>query len=248
MKTLRSLLWLGLMALASAVHATTITCVTEENRPFSFLDKGKVTGFSTEVVAAVLKQTGVQGEFRVMPWARAYATAQRTENVLIFSMIRMPPREHLFKWVGVVSPPDGSYLFALRGRDIKLSNLAEARRYQIGTINGGAREQYLESRGFVKGQQLQDNAQPTILYEKLKRGRIDLWAMSERVAIDTVRQNGDDPDKVLVRALPLTDLRSDGSYMAFGPKTDDHLVDRLRKGLETVKANGTYAALLKKWF
>jgi polar amino acid transport system substrate-binding protein len=53
---------------------------------------------------------------------------------------------------------------------------------------------------------------------------------------------------VLVRALRLTELGSGGSYMAFGPKTDDLLVERFRKGLEAVKANGTFALLQKKWF
>ncbi|WP_056389820.1 ABC transporter substrate-binding protein [Massilia sp. Root418] len=246
---LRLLLGVVLACLAATTSAaTTVTCVTEENRPVNFWDNGKVTGFSTEVVEAVLKEIDVQATFQIMPWARAYATTLHTENVLIFSIMRTAEREHLFKWVGVVSPPDSSYLFALRHRKLKLGDLDDARHYKIGTINGDAREQYLESKGFVKGLQLHGNAVPKTTYEKLKLGRIDLWAMSEMVALDIVRREGADPAQVLVRALQLTELGSGGSYMAFGPKTDDHLVERFRKGLEAVKANGTFAALQKKWF
>ncbi|KQV82478.1 hypothetical protein ASD15_10685 [Massilia sp. Root351] len=243
------MLWVGLLCWATAVNAgITVTCVTEENRPVNFLENGRVTGFSTEVVEAVLKEIDVQASIQIMPWARAYATALHSENVLIFSIMRTAEREHLFKWVGVVSPPDSSYLFALRERKLKLDNLGDARNYKIGTINSDAREQYLESRGFVKGRHLHGNALPRTTYEKLKLGRVDLWAMSEMVATDIVRRDGGDPSQVLARVLHLADLGSGGSYMAFGTKTDDLLVERFRRGLETVKANGTFAALQKKWF
>lgn len=249
MKMLRLLLWVGLIwASAAAQATTTVTCVTEENRPVNFWENGKVTGFSTEVVEAVLKEIDVRAEIQIMPWARAYATALHKENVLIFSIMRTPEREHLFKWVGVISPPDSSYLYALRERHIKLDNLSDALNYKIATINGDAREQYLESKGFVKGRQLHGNAQPKTNYEKLKLGRVDLWAMSDMVAADIVRREGGELSKTLVRALQLTELGSGGSYMAFGPQTDDALVDRFRKGLDVIKANGTFAALQKKWF
>jgi polar amino acid transport system substrate-binding protein len=245
----RLLFSLLLLCQAAALNAATVvTCVTEENRPVNYWENGKVTGFSTEVVEAVLKEIDMPCSFHIMPWARAYATAQHGENVLIFSIMRTPEREHLFKWVGVVSPPDSSYLFALRGRKLKLASLRDALHYKIGTINGDAREQYLESKGFVKGLQLHGNAMPRTTYDKLKLGRVDLWAMSEMVAMDIVRRDGGDPEQVLERALHLAELGSGGSYMAFGPRTDEALVERFRKGLDAVKQNGTFAALQKKWF
>lgn len=249
MNMLRFLTWTVLLGLSlSAEAATPVTCVTEENRPVNFMQDGQVTGFSTEVVKAVLKEIDVECDFHVMPWARAYSTALHSENVLIFSILRTPEREQLFKWVGVVSPPDNSYLFALRDRKLKIHSLSDALNYKIGTINGDAREQYLESKGFVKGLQLHGNALPKTTYEKLKLGRVDFWAMSEIVALDLVRREGGDPEQVLVRALHLSELGGGGSYMAFGPKTDDYLVERFRKGLETIKVHGIFAALHRKWF
>lgn len=246
---IRLMLWIAMCCAVAAVHAApVVSCVTEENRPVNFLENGTVTGFSTEVVEAVLREIEVPATFQVMPWARAYATALHGENVLIYSIMRTPEREHLFKWVGVVSPPDASYLFALRGRVPPIGSLKDALNYKIGTINGDVREQYLESKGFVKGVQLHGNALPATTYEKLKLGRVDLWAMSDMVAREVVRRDGGDPARVLVRALQLTELGEGGSYMAFGLKTDDALVERFRRGLEAVKANGTFAALQKKWF
>ncbi|MCE3262702.1 MAG: amino acid transporter substrate-binding protein [Pseudoduganella sp.] len=243
---------LGCLAFAcwtgSAQASASVTCVTEDNRPVNFAEDGKVTGFSTEVIEAVLREIGAQCEFRVMPWARAYATALHEENVLIYSMIRMPEREHLFKWVGVVSPPDSSYLFALRERGIRLKSLQDAKRYKIGTVNGDAREQYLEAQGFVKGRHLHGNSAPKTTFDKLKLGRVDLWAMSDIVAQEIVRHEGGEPALLLQRVWHLAELGTGGSYMAFGLRTDDLLVERFRKGLEAVKANGTFAALQRKWF
>src|SRR4051812_35234458 len=101
---LRVLWCLGIVATALPVCAAdvagTITVVTEENPPYNFTRNGKLTGFSTEVVEAVFEEIRMQGNFQVMPWARAYVTAQTTENVLIYSIGRSLQREALFKWVG----------------------------------------------------------------------------------------------------------------------------------------------------
>jgi polar amino acid transport system substrate-binding protein len=35
--------------------------------------------------------------------------------------------------------------------------------------------------------------------------------------------------------------------MAFSLKTPDDLVERFRQGLETIRKNGTYDTILKKW-
>ena len=236
------------VSLAALAAPDTVRIVTEQNPPANYAENGKLTGFCTEVVEAVLLEIGVRGSFEVMPWARAYATALRAENVLIYSIIRTPEREAQFKWVGVVGPNDASYLFSLRGRGIKLDTLDDAKRYRIGTVNDDVREQYLTSKGFVKGTNLQGSAKSEVPYEKLKLGRVDLWAMSELVATNLVRRAGDDPDKVLERVYRLADLGNDGSYMAFGTKTPDRMVERFRQGLEAVKKSGKFEALKKKWF
>jgi polar amino acid transport system substrate-binding protein len=51
-----------------------------------------------------------------------------------------------------------------------------------------------------------------------------------------------------VRTLSLPELDGEaGLYMAFSLKTPDALVERFRMGLETIRKNGTYASILKKW-
>ena len=236
-----------LAALGAAAGDGPLRIVTEEFPPYNLTEHGRVTGFSTEVVEAVLKDIGVVAPIQSMPWARAYDIAMNTENVLIYSITRTAGREQLFKWVGVVAPSDW-YLFSMRERPIALSQLDDAKKYQTATVNEDAGEQYLVAKGFAIGVNLQSSNKYELNYEKLRRGRVGLWVANDLVAHYLARQAGDDPAKVLMRSLPLPELGgSDGLYMAFGNKTPDFMVERFRKGLAAIKQNGTYDALKKKW-
>ena len=234
------------LALPFTAAAEPLRVVTEEFPPYNYTDKGHVTGLATEVVEAVLKEIGVQATIQSMPWARAYDIARNGENVLIFSITRTAEREKMFKWIGPVAPSDWS-LFALRGREVLLKQLADAKAYRTATVNEDAGEQYLVANGFVIGANLQSSNKYAFNYEKLRLGRVDLWVANDLVASHLVREAGDDPTKVLVRALPLPGLGDGGMYMAFGAKTPDDIVELFRKGLTAVKKNGTFELLQKKW-
>lgn len=246
-QTLSALLFMALIGGALPAGAVdTVKILTEEFPPYNFTRNGKITGFSTEVVDAVLKEIKVQGTIQSLPWARAYETAHESQDILIYSIGRSKERDKLFKWVGVIAPTN-YYLYSWSGKNIKIAHLEEAKKYQIGTVNEDVGEQFLVSKGFVKGQNLQSSVKYELNYEKLKAGRVDLWIMPELVAYFLARQAGDDPAKVLAPAFPVAEIGSDGYYMAFGAKTSDALVDRFRAGLEAIKKNGTFDALKKKW-
>jgi polar amino acid transport system substrate-binding protein len=248
----RTLVLGALIAVAGASSANTeptVRVLTEEYPPYNFTQDGKLTGLSTEVVQAVIKEVQkdvpLKSSFTSMPWARAYDLAQLEENVAIYSMNRAKHREQLFKWVGVVAPSD-YYLYALKRRKLQLRKLDDAQSLQIGTVNQAIGEQYLAQRGFTLGRNLQSSAKYEQGYDKLKLGRIDLWIINEMGASQIARQAGDDPDELLEKVLFLPEV-SAGNYLAFSLSTPDALVERFRKALETIKKNGTYDAIQKKW-
>lgn len=229
------------------VTANEIRIVTEELPPYNMTLDSRLTGMSTEVVQAVLQEIGVQASIQSMPWARAYDIALNAENVLIYSIVRTAQREKLFKWVGNIAPMHW-YLYAKPGRPIQLNNLDDARQYQIGTVKEDVGEQYLVSRGFSLGKNLQSSNKYAYNYEKLKYGRVDLWVANELNALYLVRQAGDDPARMLRPALSLPDLGGDdGLNMAFSLKTSDALVERFRQGLQAIRGNGRYAVIARKW-
>lgn len=246
--TLRAALLAALAGVAlQAAASGPLRIVTEEYPPYNLTENGKITGFSTEVVQAVLRELGQTAPIQSMPWARAYEIALNTPNVLIYSITRTAQREPLFKWVGSVAPSDW-YLFSRRGSTTRVATLDDAKAYQTATVNEDAGEQYLVSKGFAIGHNLQSSNKYEFNYEKLRRGRVDLWVVNDLVAHYLSRRAGDNPESVLVRALHLPDLgSSDGLYMAFSLKTPDTTVERFRHALTTIKKNGTYDALKKKW-
>ncbi len=230
-----------------AFAADDIRIVTEELPPYNMTQGGRLTGMSTEVIQAVLKEVGVQASIQSMPWARAYDIALNSENVLIYSITRTAQREKLFKWVGVIAPMHW-YLFSKPGSNIRLDHLDDARKYQIATVKEDAGEQYLVTKGFAVGKNLQSSNKYEYNYEKFKLGRIDLWISIELNALYLIRRAGDDPARMVMRALSLPDLDGDyGLNLAFSLKTSDVLVERFRRGLETIRKNGTYDAILKRW-
>lgn len=221
--------------------------VTEELPPYNMTQGGQITGMSTEVVQAVLKDVGMQAPIQSMPWARAYDIALNAENVLIYSITRTPQREKLFKWVGEIATTQW-FLYARAGRQLPVRSVDDARRHQIATVNEDVGEQYLVAKGFVIGRNLQSSNRHELNYEKLKVGRVDFWITEEISAAYLSRQAGDDPERTLVRALPLPDLiEGGGLHMAFSRKTPDAVVERFRKGLENIRRNGTYDAIRRKW-
>lgn len=221
--------------------------VTEELAPYNMTRDGRLTGMSTEVVQAVLKTLDLQADIQSMPWARAYDIALNDENVLIYSIARTAERERLFKWVGVIAPMHW-YLYARPASGIRLANLEQARQYQIATVAQDAGEQYLLARGFKIGHNLQSNNKYAYNYEKLKLGRVDLWISIELNALYLIRQAGEDPAKVVQPVLSLPDLGSGGGLnMAFSRQTPDALVERFRQGLDSIRRDGTYAAIARKW-
>jgi polar amino acid transport system substrate-binding protein len=237
------LFWL----LIGPVQADGIRVVTEELPPYNMTRNGKLTGMSTEVVQAVLKQVNVQASIQSMPWARAYDLALHDDNVLIYSITRTPEREHLFKWIGTIATSHW-YLYSLRDRNLSLRNLDDARAYQIATVNEDVGEQFLIGKRFALGKQLQSSSRYELNYQKLKTGHVDLWISDELNADYLTRQAGDDPDKVLVKSMRLRELEEAGGFnMAFSTGTPEATVQLFQRGLATIRKNGIYDAIERKW-
>ncbi|WP_341524070.1 transporter substrate-binding domain-containing protein [Pseudomonas sp. G.S.17] len=249
----RLLMFSALMLLAasefapSAVAEPALRIITEELPPYNMTQNGQLTGMSTEVVQAVLKEIGIEASIQPMPWARAYELALNESNVLIYSIARTPEREELFQWVGAIAPTQW-YIFSLAERPIKLNSLDDARGHQIATVNQDVGEQYLISKGFRIGAQLQSSNKYEHNYRKLKVDHVELWISNELNALYLTRQNGEDPEKVLIRSLPLPELTSqEGLSMAFSRGTPAQTVEKFRSGLETIRRNGVYDAIMRKW-
>lgn len=222
--------------------AEEITIVTEHYPPFNYEERGEVKGIATKVVQAVLHHVDVKASIRVLPWARAYYMAQHQKNVLIYSLARFPERETLFKWVGAIAPLT-TYVYKLKRRtDIIVETFDDLRAYRIGVLNQAADHQYLLAQGF---DQLDPVSRHELNVKKLQAERIDLFVTQELWFVSLVKSLGLEQED-FERVYYLEDLSGE-FYMAFSLTTSDAIVESFRKALRTIKENGTYEAILKRY-
>ena len=234
--------------LSAADLPASIDIVTEEFPPFNYTENGRLTGYATEVVQAVLAETGIQGNFHVLPWVRAMNWAEERENVLIYSIARNEEREKIFTYVGLITEGE-NYFYALKGRrDMALKSLDEAKKFTVGVVHDDIREAMLVRKGF----KINKNLFPVQLneqnYLKLKSGRIDLWPMNSVTMKYIVRKSGDEPDQLIEPVLRIDSIfLYPGDFMAFGPHTSDAVLEAFRQGLERVKSSGKFKEISDKW-
>jgi len=231
-----------ILSLCLQVKATDLLIVTEELPPYNYQENGIAKGLSTEVVEAVLAETGIETDILFYPWARSYLMAQSRKNTLIFSMARIPERENLFEWVGVVCPITTSFFKLASNPEIEVNSLEDARKYVIGVTLENVNYLYLQSKGFKN---LELEGQDLLNMRKLAHGRIDLVPFDEASFVYQVRKDGMDPARF--EAIYQVEDLSKYLYMAFSKTSDPELVARFRDALHRIKANGTYDQILMRY-
>ncbi|WP_420411182.1 substrate-binding periplasmic protein [Roseibium sp.] len=240
--TRRFLPFLLLCLFARPVWAQDLTIVTEEFPPYNYLENGEIKGLSSDVVKAVLGQAGLNARFQFLPWARAYLTAQNRKNTLIFSIGRIPEREELFEWIGVIAPYNTS-LYKLANRtDITVKELDDAKGYTIGVSVEDLIYQYLKSKKFTN---LEVVGQDVLNIRKLALGRLDLIAFDEASFQHRLVLEEMDPAQ-FEQVYRLEDI-SGSLYMALNKDSDPELIKALKQGLETIKETGIYGQILTSY-
>jgi polar amino acid transport system substrate-binding protein len=230
--------------LAPVWAADTLQVVTEDYAPYNYLEEDEIKGLGTEVVEAMLEEAGLEYGLDIYPWARAISLARSRPNVLIYSISRFPEREAQFQWIGVIAHIN-FHVFALAKRDdIKpFSQLSHARAWSIGTVRNDALEQYLIGLNFSNLQRNNSNEANML---KLLMGRIDLWPVSQEAANYYVRQAGYEPGTLKI-VHDIEDFTGGELYVAASLKTAPEVIKRLQEALATIRQNGIYDGIVKRY-
>lgn len=220
--------------------AETFTIMTEEYPPFNYTADGKVTGLSTEVVQQLAKKVGHPEGIEVLPWARAYGLIQQKEGMILYSMTRTPEREAMFKWVGPVASNKWVF-FAKKGSGLAIGSLEDAKKVEkIGTYKDDAAESFLKAQGFANLDSVLNDDQNV---PKLMAGRINLWIIGELQGIYKAKAKGVAADQL----EKVFDVKDTELYIAFSKNAPDAEVAKWQAALDSMKADGSYEALVKKY-
>jgi polar amino acid transport system substrate-binding protein len=238
MKTAFCAAWIAITAcLTRQAGATELTITTENTPPSSMKLNGEVAGRETEKIREIMARTDTAYTLEILPWARAFAMAERQRDTCVYSTTRTPEREKLFKWVGPLEEVDWMLLGRADGK-IRLRTLEDARELSIGTYNGDARDDYLRARGFHVQAAPNDAANP----HKLLMGRIDLWAVSTPAGGLILTQW-----EWAGKLVPLLVFNNIKAYLACNPSVPDELVERMNGAVADMRRAGTMTRLEHKY-
>lgn len=226
-----------MLAASGAPAAESLFIVAEHSPPASMKEGNQVTGRETEKIRDMLERLAIPYKIDVLPWKRAYTMAQQQPQTCVYSTSRTPEREKQFKWVG---PTDEAEWVFVGRADHKfiLRTLDDARSLRIGTYNGDARDEFLRARGFNVEPAQSDASNP----KKLLLNRIDLWAVGMRTGSALPAEFGGNGD-----IIPLLTFHHVKVYLACNPSVSDALVERMNATLDTMRRDGTFAKLERKY-
>ena len=231
-----------LFGLASTAIAQPLTILTESDPPAQIVSpSGELSGYTIELVHEIQKLVGNNDPIKVLPWARAYQMIERGPRVVLFLMSRTKERNPLFQWVGPVMELE----FGLYGKadtTLKLASLEDAKKVsKIGVYRDDARDQILTAAGFNNLQRT--NTLPQNV-KMIMLGRLDLYAGSSLTYADDARMAGYKPSDLKL-VLPFKKIQV---YIAMSSDMPVEIVNDWNNALDTLKQNGTFQKLWKKYY
>lgn len=236
---LRRWLCFALLALCAPVAAE-LRLLTEEAPPMSFIRDGEPSGFSVEVVRALLARTGDSGKIEVLPWTRAFHLAQQAADTALFSTVRTPVREDRFHWVGPIVVGTTSF-YSLKSRHLVIDTLQQAAASgPLALPKQWYTYETLSVQGFSNLYGVSSSKQMVTM---LKHGRVKLIATEDLTLAGELAAAELKPQDVTAH-VPF--MRS-AYYIAFSPQTSVVRVMRWQRALQQMHEDGSLAAILKRW-
>lgn len=233
---------LSLMLFKTPCLADTVQVMTLIEPPTNFVDpNGKLTGISVDVARELQKRVGNKEKIQILPGKRLILTGQANPNILHFTLGRSKARENKYHWIFHVTNRSYS-LFAKAGSNIKINNLAEAKKMDsIGVLRGGIREKILRQHGF-------NNIEPETAhlfnFRKLLKGRIKLIFLSSLEIAFFCKDNGYQYNQV----ERVFDVRKNASYIVMSKNgTTIEEVKKWQEAARAIKEDGTFKKISEKW-
>ncbi|MBL4680448.1 MAG: transporter substrate-binding domain-containing protein [Pseudomonadales bacterium] len=219
-----------------------IEVLTEQYYPLNYTESGKdddpIIGFSTELVKAVMNESGFNYDIKLVPWARAVRAIDTRENVIVYSMARSPDREDKYHWIGEIWPGT-IVLYGLKEKFTPIpKSIDEIKHLRVGISINSVAGNYLQVNGFTQLYSVKS----TNYLKLLQRGRIDLFPFIDFSMVLIADREGYDRDKI-VAVLKMSEISMPLSIAA-SKQTKPEIVSRLRKAYKNTIDSGTYDKIM----
>lgn len=236
MRTLFASLLLS-SALASAALAETFVAYTSELPPVVNAEGAEPAGVTLEILLEMEKRSGVDLDIRFVPLARAAASVAAEPNTLWLPPVRSPDREPDYNWVAEVLA--SNLIFVSKDTAVNSYDAAKALS-KIAVVRDGVTHKLLASQGFENLHLVPNSTQAAKLVEG---GRVDAWFAVDLESIAVIRNMGAD-----VAAFTMGEsVRQNGHWLASNHSFDAATAEALAKALESMRADGSYDAIVAKY-
>jgi polar amino acid transport system substrate-binding protein len=229
------------LLMAPGVMARTLTAAQDPWPPFVTTD-ASMPGISVELLTEAMKTQGYDVEFKIMPWARALDSVSKGTIDLLPATWYTDARTEYLRYS---NPYISNQLAFIKRADdnFQFSELSDLEGKVVGIVRGyGYGDAFLDATHFDKP--VANNL--TANLKKVLAGRVDLTLEDKIVAQSVMQEQGLDRNQF---AFSDQALSTNPLHVTSGKANPDSqvFINAYNKGLETIKANGTFEKILKKY-
>lgn len=210
--------------------------------PFEFkAPDGTLTGFEIDLGNAVCAEINAECEWVIQAWDGIIpGLLARKYNAIFSSMSITPERAEkvLFSDGYYISP---SSWFSKKDSKVDVTDKATLKGLRVGVQRGTIQDDYVTNEVGSDTVDIKRYTTADDLVLDLTGGRLDLVFLDFPVGESTILKNED------YQALGEL-VKIGGSVGAAFRKRDKELADKFNAALKTLKENGTYDAIMKKYF
>lgn len=210
-----------------------------DHPPYEYVDEnGNYKGFNVDIMRAVGIELGIEIEFAPMEWKEAINALEEGEVDAIQGMSKTNDRKKLFSFASP-TVTNSQAMFVLKGTNYitELTDLSDVRvSFQEGDIN----EEMIHS---IPGIIAIPKKNQKEAIHSLLNGESEVF-IGNRLTGLYYLQKEKKTDLIKIAGEPI-------GVVEYGPATkkgNGRVRDKLSLGIETIKKNGTYQKIYKKWF
>jgi polar amino acid transport system substrate-binding protein len=213
------------------VYAEAFKAYSENMPPYNYIENGKVSGISTQILKKITKNSSVYiSKTEILPWKRAYEKVLSTKNTVLYSVGRSAQRENHFAWVGPIDSIRVGVV-AKRSSKFNILKITDFKSYKIGTITSSFVEEKLLKEGINKNS-LDSFVSIESQVKKLVSGRVDMLAFSIPAICYFLQKMGEDLNAYEeVYLLGEADL-----YFAFNKDSDNEMISELNRNIKNINS------------
>jgi polar amino acid transport system substrate-binding protein len=221
-----------------------INLMAEILPPFQYYDENNIlTGISIEIIEQIKSKINSKDPVKIVPWSRGLKITKKKKNSALFSMLRTPDRENLFKWVGPLVEFSVVF-FKKTGNPIELKSVEDAKKVKkIGVTKNVGNHEMLLAKGFKNLDVLQSGADEKNI-KKLVKGRINLWPTTYFGGLYNAKKLGYEGMIEPITQFPVFEGQL---YLAFNSKTKDSVIKRWQSALDHLKLAGRINNIISKY-